>query len=122
MFYHLVLVMFCSYNCLLFDRIATCPDFPSFETTDWQEYGIIVREDMIDRSGLLGCDHTLFLADSLIMPGFYQVSDQIIATASIPEGSVTLRAGVEVILTDDFTVEVGATLEVEMGPCILEVP
>lgn len=119
MFYHLVLTLFCSYNCLILDASTTCEDLPNFEMIDWQDYGIIVTEDMINNRGTMGCDHTLFLEVSPITPGSYQASDQIIAVASIPEGSVTLRAGVEVILGEDFTVEAGATLEVEMGPCNL---
>lgn len=119
MFYHLVLTLFCSYNCLILDASTTCEDLPNFEMTDWQDYGSIVTEDMINNNGTLGCDHTRFLEESPIMPGFYQASDQIIAVASIPEGSVILRAGVEVILGEYFTVEAGATLEVEIGPCIL---
>lgn len=119
MFSHLVLALFCSYNCLILDGSTTGPDLPSFEMTYWQHYEIIVTEDTINKNGSLGCDHTLFLQVSPIMPGFYQASDQIIAIASITEGSVTLRAGVEVILGEDFTVEAGAILEVEMGACNL---
>ena len=119
MFSHLVLTLFCSYNGLILDGFTTSQDLPNFEMTDCQDYGIIFREDMINNNASLGCDHTLFLTESPITPGFYQASDQIIAVASIPEGNVTLRAGVEVILGEDFTVEAGATLEVEMGPCIL---
>jgi hypothetical protein len=69
-------------------------------------------------SGTPGCDLNIYLDSGTINPGFYQASNQIIATVSIPSGNVTLRAGNEILLENGFEVQTGATLSVEMGNCI----
>ena len=44
--------------------------------------------------------------------------NQIIAIEIIPTGTVTLRAGNEVLLEEGFEVQAGAILEIEMGECV----
>ena len=72
-------------------------------------------------SANLGCDAQLFLTDLPIQPGVYEASQEIVATETVVSGTVTLRAGTEVILDSDsnseFEVPLGASLEIEIGPC-----
>ena len=72
-------------------------------------------------SANLGCDAQLFLTDLPIQPGVYEASQEIVATETVVTGTVTLRAGTEVILDSDsnseFEVPSGVTLEIEIGPC-----
>jgi hypothetical protein len=69
-------------------------------------------------TGVFGCDLDIYLDSGAIQPGFYQAMNQIIAIEIIPTGTVTLRAGNEVLLEEGFEVQAGAILEIEMGECV----
>ncbi|MBK8506685.1 MAG: hypothetical protein IPL46_33565 [Saprospiraceae bacterium] len=76
----------------------------------------LLSENLVTES--FGCPVNVYLDSGTINPGFYQASNQIIATVSIPTGTVMLRAGNEILLENGFEVQTGARLEVEMGECI----
>ena len=69
----------------------------------------------------LGCDAQVFLTENPILPNNYEASQQIVATGNVQSGTVTMRAGDEVLLEKEigggFEVQLGATLEVTIGPC-----
>ncbi len=71
----------------------------------------------------LGCDTQLFLTENPIIPNSYEASEQIIATGVVQTGTVSMRAGQEVLLEKavggGFEIKVGATLEITIGPCTL---
>ena len=64
-----------------------------------------------------GCELVVFLTEVPIPPASYEAGQQIIATGVVQSGTVSMRAGVEVLLENNFEVQIGATLEVTMGPC-----
>ena len=66
----------------------------------------------------MGCDEVIYLSDTYIVPAYYQALTQIIAVGTILNGSTVFRAGEEIILAEGFEVRAGATLEIDIGPCI----
>ena len=74
-------------------------------------------EIVISHLTQLGCDLQIFLTTNPIIPDLYEASQQIIASGVVQSGTVSLKAGDEVLLEDGFEVQTGGILEISMGPC-----